>query len=157
MSAGGVKTENGFLELRTWSEDGNESKHDEAGQPAQVIVTNGHDAAMQQARKSPARKRTTAISLWEIALFAIICIADMVSTVYWYTHGKAIEANPVLSYWLNKSVIAFCIAKMTTFVPLLVLCTILRNRYARVITPGLRIAMVAYVVIYVAAVLAQLR
>lgn len=155
MSAGGVETENGFLQLRSWSETDDECKHDEVVS-AQVIV-NGQDDAALQPQKSQFRKPAKAISFLEIALFAIICSADMASTVYWYMHGKAVEANPVLSYWLNKSVIAFCIAKMTTFVPLLVICTVLRTRYARVITPGLRIAMVAYVLIYVAAIIAQLR
>ena len=156
MSAGGVKTESGFLELRTWSDDDNESEHDKAAEPAPVIVTHGHDAAIAQSEVLPARKLAKAISLWEIVLFAIICLADMISTAYWYTHGKALEENPILAYWLNKSVAAFCIAKIATFGPLLVLCAILRERYARVITPGLRIAMGAYVLIYITAVLAQL-
>jgi hypothetical protein len=117
------------------------------------IIEHGHtESAPIPVAKTPAKT----IALWEIALFGALCTADMLSTVYWYTHGQALEANPVLAYWLNKSVAAFCIAKLATFGPLLIVCAILRERYARVITPGLRIAMASYVVIYVGSILAQI-
>ncbi len=80
----------------------------------------------------------------------------MLSTLYWYLHGEATEKNPLLSYWLGKSVTAFCIAKLASFVPLLMICAIYRRRYPKLIVSGLRIAMVAYVLIYLASVGAQL-
>lgn len=96
------------------------------------------------------------LKYWEIGCFAALCTADMLSTLYWYLHGEATERNPLLSHWLAKSVTAFCIAKLVSFVPLLVICAIYRRRYPKLIVFGLRVAIIAYVGIYVASVGAQL-
>ncbi len=142
-----------FLELQDSSDyyQKIETSHDDR---ISNVISHGHNS--EAALEPVAVHKTKAINLWEIVIFAIICTADMISTVYWYTHGQALESNPILAYWLNKSVAAFCIAKIATFGPLLIACAILREKYARVITPGLRIAMAAYVVIYIASVVAQI-
>jgi hypothetical protein len=153
MSVGSATVDHNFLEL---NEDGCLGTEVDKADDSQTPILTGHGHASEMPIPASATPINKVIGLWEIALFAIICTADMLSTVYWYTHGQALEANPVLAFWLNKSVTAFCIAKLATFGPLLIACAIYRERYARVITPGLRIAMMTYVVVYACAIFAQL-
>ena len=129
--------------------------------PTTPSIGHGHSPIGTSNAKLARRERGHAarqglLSYWEIACFAAICTADMLSTLYWYLHGEATEKNPLLSYWLGKSVTAFCIAKLFSFVPLLAICAIYRQRYPKLIVSGLRVAMVSYLLIYFASVGAQL-
>ena len=125
--------------------------------PSTPPIVHGHSSTGKLQAALARRQRGHAarlglLSYWEIACFATICTADMLSTLYWYLHGQATESNPLLSYWLGKSVTAFCIAKLVSFVPLLAICAIYRRRYPKLIVSGLRIAMVAYLLIYLGSV-----
>jgi hypothetical protein len=89
------------------------------------------------------------LASWELVVFGLICLADMISTAFMYVHGMADEANPLLAVWLHRSVSAFCTAKLVSFVPMLIVCTIYRRRYPTLITYALRIAIAIYVLVYV--------
>jgi hypothetical protein len=88
------------------------------------------------------------LASWELVVFGLICLADMASTAFMYVHKMADEANPLLAIWLHRSVAAFCVAKLVSFVPMLIVCTICRRRYPKLITYGIRTAIVIYVLVY---------
>jgi hypothetical protein len=116
--------------------------------PRRSISTSSASATSAQSKAS--------LGVTEIYVFGAICLLDMLSTVYFYDRGLANESNPILSYWLKRSVTAFCVAKLLSFVPMLAACAYYRTRNAAFVVKALRIAMAAYITIYVCSVGAQL-
>lgn len=96
-----------------------------------------------------------ALGAWDSVLFAAICVLDMCTTIYWVEHGVATEANPLLQFWLQKSVFLFGVAKVASFLPLLMIAAYYRLSKPTFIAYALRTAIVAYVAIYLIAVLKQ--
>ena len=97
-------------------------------------------------------KKPASLATWELVVFGIICLADMLSTAVMYVRGIADEANPMLAVWLHRSVSAFCMAKLISFVPTLIVCLIYRNKYPVLITYALRAAIAIYIIVYVVGV-----
>ncbi len=102
-----------------------------------------------------ARLKADSVPIPELSLFFVVCLADMLSTIYWYQHGIASESNPLLAYWLKRSTADFCIAKMWSFVPLAIVCIVFRKTYHKFITKALRIAIAAYLGIYFVSIAGQ--
>ena len=89
---------------------------------------------------------------WDSLLLALICTADMCSTLYWVHAGAASEANPWMSFCLHHGDFAFCAAKFASFLPLLAFAAYYRARRPRLIAVSLRGTAVLYVGIYLMAV-----
>lgn len=90
----------------------------------------------------------------ETWLILLIGLADLGSTVYLVRRGLALEANPIMAwYLLNYGILVFGMAKLALLIaPLVIL------EWARKVKPvigymGLRIALVGYVIMYIGVVL----
>jgi len=102
--------------------------------------------------------RTTLKSMfaWDSLLLLLICVADMLSTLYFVHAGMAIESNPLMAFWLKMGDGAFCVAKVTSFLPLLFVAAYYRDSRPKLVSLSLRCAIVMYLVIYVVAVGSQM-
>jgi len=97
-----------------------------------------------------------ALLAWDSLLLFGICMADMLSTLYWVNAGTAVELNPYMNFWLRHGYAAFCAAKILSFVPLLIVAAAYRQRRPRLIRFALRGAIVVYLAIYVVSVASQI-
>ena len=96
-----------------------------------------------------------ALVAWDSVLLLVICMADMLSTLYFVHAGMATESNPVMAYWMNISDGAFCAAKIVSFLPLLIVAAYYRESRPKLVIFSLRCAIVLYLTIYVVAVGSQ--
>lgn len=96
-----------------------------------------------------------ALVAWDSLALFVICMADMLSTLYWVHAGVAEEANPYMRYWLEQGDFQFCVAKILSFLPLLIVAAYYRERRPRLVRITLRVSMLLYVTIYVVAVASQ--
>jgi hypothetical protein len=97
-----------------------------------------------------------ALLAWDSLLLAGICLLDMFSTLYWVHAHMAVEYNPYMNFWLQRGYAPFCIAKITSFLPLLIVAAAYRQRRPRLVRVALRGAIVLYLAIYVASVASQM-
>ena len=97
----------------------------------------------------------SAILSWESLAFAVICMGDMISTIYLVRHGMAMEANPWLASCYRLGEGCFIAAKMLSFVPALVVAAYFRERFPNFVALCLRCALGAYVLIYIFATVRQ--
>lgn len=92
--------------------------------------------------------------LRETIALAAICVADLVWTVHVLLNGTAVEANPVLSYYLHHGgMIAFIAAKSLLVIGPLVGLEWLRRRQPTFIRLLLRAGIALYLLMYVAGVM----
>jgi len=105
--------------------------------------------------QSPPLSFVQALFQWESVVYAIICLSDLASTLYFIHHGEATEANPILAPAVQQGDGVFCLAKLLSFVPMLLLAAWYRQQKPKFIAVALRIAIVAYVVIYAVGVGSQ--
>jgi uncharacterized protein DUF5658 len=83
---------------------------------------------------------------------AFICLLDLLTTLYWVSQGQAREGNPVLAFFLDQGMVPFIVAKLTTFVPALIVAEWYHPRNPRLITRVMRWVIVGYFVLYIAGV-----
>jgi hypothetical protein len=102
------------------------------------------------------RTAIKAMFAWDSLLLLLICVADMLSTLYFVHAGMATESNPLMAYWLKMGDGAFCAAKITSFLPLLFVAAYYRASRPKLVTFSLRIAIVLYLAIYLVAVGSQM-
>ncbi|MFN3651182.1 MAG: DUF5658 family protein [Armatimonadota bacterium] len=91
----------------------------------------------------------------EGTLITFICLADLITTLYWVWQGIAWEGNPVLVRFLEMGTVPFIVAKMVTFVPAVIAAEWYRPRNPVLITKVMRWVIVCYLVGYVAGVFAH--
>jgi hypothetical protein len=84
----------------------------------------------------------------ETAILLLICMADMIQTVYVVGSGQAIEANPVLAAAMDYSPWAFMGLKSVTFLAPLGAVELLRPRSPNFIRLALRLGALAYLAVY---------
>jgi hypothetical protein len=92
----------------------------------------------------------------ESLLICLICIADLVTTLYWVNTGMAQEGNPIMAFFLDQSNAMFIGAKIGTFVPAVVAAEYYRNVRPGWVVRAMRWTIAAYLFIYVASVFAHL-
>ena len=92
---------------------------------------------------------------WDSLAIFILCTADMLSTLFWVHARVATEANPYMDFWLQKGDFAFCVAKMMSYVPLLLIAAHYRPHRPRLIRVSLRGALVLYVALYTSGVIVK--
>jgi len=102
--------------------------------------------------------RTTLKSMfaWDSLLLLLICVADMLSTLYFIHAGMATESNPLMAYWLKMGDGAFCVAKIASFMPLLFVAAYYRESRPRLVSLSIRTAIILYLAIYLVAVGSQM-
>jgi hypothetical protein len=96
-----------------------------------------------------------ALLAWDSMALLMICLADMLSTLYFVHAHMATESNPVMAYWLSMGDGAFCAAKVISFLPLLFVAAYYRASRPKLVQVSLRGAIVLYLTIYVVAVGSQ--
>lgn len=94
---------------------------------------------------------------WDSAAFALACLLDMVSTILLVHRGMAVEGNPWLAYCYHRGEVYFIIAKLLSFLPAIAFAAYYRDRFPEFVPLCLRVALVAYVVIYATSVFGQFR
>jgi len=80
-----------------------------------------------------------------------ICTLDMLTTLYFVTHGMAVEVNPLMNAFFKISPLAFVMAKLVSFVPFIIAIELYKKYNARFTSIATRFTIVAYSVIYVIA------
>ncbi|MCC6730653.1 MAG: hypothetical protein IT208_15075 [Chthonomonadales bacterium] len=85
-------------------------------------------------------------------LLVLIGGADLVSTLWLVRAGQAVEANPLMGYFLDRGVLPFVAAKMVLLACPLAVLEVARRRRPRFVTSMLRLGIVLYVGFYSAVV-----
>ena len=80
---------------------------------------------------------------------AIICVVDLVSTVIAVVYWGIEEANPVMAFFLDRGITAFCAAKLASFVPAILILEWYRKRNPRFVSAVLKGAVAAYATMYI--------
>jgi hypothetical protein len=87
--------------------------------------------------------------IWEIRLLAVICLADLVSTVWLLKTGRAIEANPVMEFYLQHGgSLCFIIMKAFLFLAPIAVLEHIRKTKPQFIRMLFRSYLAAYVLLY---------
>lgn len=94
------------------------------------------------------------MSAENVALF-VVCMADMLSTLYWVHTGAAVEDNPIFSQWLRRGDGVFVAMKFASFMPLIGVSTYYRRQRPNLIRNAMRLTVAAYIFLYIARFLAQ--
>jgi len=89
----------------------------------------------------------------EAIVLALICFADLISTVILIENHGAVEANPMMAFYLQWGIVPFCIAKLFFVIPPIALAEWYRKYNDRLMRATLRWVSVAYIAIYVVATL----
>lgn len=87
---------------------------------------------------------------------SFICMADLLTTLYFIGQGHAWEANPLMRYFLQMGTVPFIVAKVMTFVPALSLAE-WYSRYKPDMVRGLlRWVIIGYLALYIAGTVGRL-
>lgn len=81
-------------------------------------------------------------------VLVLICLADMLSTLFFVLRGAATEQNPIMAACLNTGPWMFVLVKLASFVPFVVAIEIYRKRNAAFAGWACRSAIVLYVVTF---------
>src|SRR3569833_1400050 len=103
----------------------------------------------QQSQASPApsnslHRRPVSV---DTVILTLICLADLVSTLYLVSHGQAREGNPLMAQFLRSGSGTFVLAKLCTFVPAIVIGEWYRPRNPRLVSGAMWFAILAYVAV----------
>ena len=90
----------------------------------------------------------------ETIMLALIAYADTVSTLWLVNTGVAVEANPVMAYYLSQGALWFIAIKLLMLLPAFVV-DINKSHNPRRVRWSLRAALILYVGIYGVGTLAQ--
>ena len=85
---------------------------------------------------------------WDSVTLCGICLADMLSSLYWVHTSAATEMNPWMAHWLQHGDWAFCAMKLLSFLPLVAVAAYYRPRRPRLIAIAMRGTIALYVVLY---------
>ena len=87
----------------------------------------------------------------ESLFLVVICLFDTVLTIVFTALGLATEANPLMRFWLERGYVAFVLVKMGTLIPVVLLAEHYRRRNPVFVTKALRVGILGYLSVYVAA------
>lgn len=80
-----------------------------------------------------------------IKLILILILFDAILTIFWHTAQGIGEANPIMSYFIERSTLSFVIAKLgISFVSLGVLNYFPENKLSQI---GIAAIMIAYLLV----------
>jgi hypothetical protein len=85
---------------------------------------------------------------WESRLLTVICMADLITTIWFVRQGGASEANPMMRFYLERGIVPFVLAKMALFLGPLVILEWARRRRPRFVRTMMRMAIVLYICLY---------
>lgn len=84
----------------------------------------------------------------ETWIVAVLCAADLLSTLFLVRQHGADEGNTLMSFYLQQGTGAFIAAKCLMFIPALLIAEWYRRRNPRLISTTLRGVIVMYLVFY---------
>ncbi len=84
----------------------------------------------------------------ETWLLGLFCTLDMIFTVWLIHKGLATEANPVMGFYVEKSLPVFVVIKSLMFIAPLTVLEMLRRKKPRFVQNVLRLGVLAYVIVY---------
>jgi uncharacterized membrane protein YozB (DUF420 family) len=84
----------------------------------------------------------------ESLILVVICLADMLVTLYCVMAGLAVEQNPIMAACINKSPGMFVVVKMLSFVPFVVAVELYRKKNPDFARNACRCAIGLYVVTF---------
>lgn len=82
----------------------------------------------------------------------LVCLADLVSTIFFVSYRSATEGNPLMAYYLSHSLGAFVGIKLVLCLMPLFLMEYARQHRPQSARLGLRVALAGYLFSYVAGV-----
>lgn len=88
----------------------------------------------------------------ESLVLAAICLADLITTLWFVHHEGASEGNPLMNYYLEQGVIPFIAAKCVLVLMPLAVLEWARRRKPRFVQAMLRVGIVLYLGMYGAVV-----
>ena len=90
----------------------------------------------------------------ESLILAVICAVDMFSTMWLVGAGHAVEANPLMAFYIHAGgLAAFAGAKALMFLGPIFSLEVLRRRRPLFVRTALRLAVVLYLAVYCVGVL----
>jgi hypothetical protein len=84
----------------------------------------------------------------ETWLLGLFCTLDMLFTVWLIHKGLAKEGNPVMGFYVEKSLPVFVVMKSLMFIAPLTALELLRQKKPKFVTNMLRLGILAYVLVY---------
>lgn len=84
----------------------------------------------------------------EVLVLFVVCTLDMLSSAFFFHHGMASEANPLLRPFAEAGAIPFMIVKFLTYGPSLVVAEWQVRRRPKIFRPLLLAVTVVYLGIY---------
>jgi hypothetical protein len=87
--------------------------------------------------------------LWESVGLSLICMVDAFWTVLMVKQHLAVEANPVMIYFLSKGVLAFVAFKVISLVPGIFAAEYVKFKNRRFASLVVRAGLVGYLLFYV--------
>lgn len=96
---------------------------------------------------SAVSRLTTGISGESIAI-TVVCVFDLLTTLVLVAVGLAEEANPLMALCLRHSMVTFCLVKLGTMLALVGLAEWYRKRNPAFVRKIMRVAVAAYVLLY---------
>lgn len=90
---------------------------------------------------------------WESGALSGVCLADLLSTLFWVQYRGAAEGNPLMAFYLAHGIAAFVCAKVLLCVPPLYLAEYARLRSPRFVRLSLRAAFACYLLAYAGGVM----
>ncbi len=81
-----------------------------------------------------------------------ICLADLVTTIWWANRTGAAEANPLMAGFLAQGIVVFVVAKLALTAGPLGLLEWARPKRPKFVTHAMNIGAVAYLGVYTAGV-----
>ena len=85
----------------------------------------------------------------ESLVLVIICMADMLSTLFFVTRGSAVEQNPLMAACLRRGVAVFVAMKVISFVPFVIAIELYRKYGADFARLACRSAIALYLLAFV--------
>jgi hypothetical protein len=120
---------------------------------AQIATDPAHPAGAETPHPPTLRRHVSAEAVW----LTVICLVDLLTTLWWVSQGQAGEGNPVLAYYLDKGHVPFILAKLFMFVPSLIIAEWYRPRNPVFIHRVLRWVVILYLTIYAVGVFGHYR
>jgi len=84
----------------------------------------------------------------ETLILGSICMLDMLSTVWLIHNGLAREGNPVMDFYVQRSLVGFAIVKSLLIVAPLTALELMRQKNPVFVTRVLRLGIAAYLLVY---------
>ena len=85
----------------------------------------------------------------ESIILVVICMADMISTLFFVARGSATEQNPIMAACMNHSPAMFVLVKIASFVPFIITVELYKRKNPSFALAACRCAIALYLVTFV--------